>query len=95
MTDTNQLAKILPIRTVGYSDQVRGIYNVTEKLAATEVQENEIKQFIINTLFSEGSKTADYLLIGWDNRLFIVERDGEKGYCRREVMYHPLMEKVK
>jgi len=39
---------------------------------------------------------AGHVLVKWDNKLFVCERDNvnpDKDYIRHEVSYHPLMNK--
>lgn len=89
------VAKVLPIRKVRYFDNLRGVYSLNHPRATEFEDVGGIKDFIVKTLFSEGTTTVDYLLIAWDSKLFVVERDGVNKYCKREIHYHPLMDKVK
>jgi hypothetical protein len=90
------VAKILPVRYLGYFDARKGVFDVTKDTSAIELDDaNQIKNHIVGLLFAEGPKTVDYLLVTYDTKMYVVERDSDKSYCKREVTYHPLMEKVK
>lgn len=92
----NIVAKILPIRRTGYFDTVRGDFCPAAKSVPIEIhEESKIKETIINILFSDGPRTADYLLVSFDGRVYLVERDSETSYCKREITYHPLIDKLK
>jgi hypothetical protein len=92
----NIVSKILPIRYLGYFDTTRGQFDVTKDIDAIELDSADvIKSTIVNLLFSDGPKTADYLLVTFSGQMFVVERDGPASYCKRLVSYHPLMSKVK
>lgn len=93
--NTTVIAKILPIRFMTYSDNCRGLYKNTPPAAIEIFDVNRIKETIVSILFSDGVRVVDYLLICWDSKIYVIERNGEKSYCKREVSYHPLIEHVK
>jgi hypothetical protein len=90
------VAKILPVRLTGYFDTVKGDFCPAAKTAAIELEEvAKIKETIIKLLFSDGPKTVDYLVVAYGDKTYLVERDSETSYCKKEITYHPLLSKVK
>ena len=37
----------------------------------------------------------DYVVVSYDNRLFVCEKNSDTTYTRRDVVYHPLMNELK
>lgn len=90
------VAKILPVRLTGYFDTVKGDFCPADKAVAIELEEvAKIKETIIKLLFSDGPKTVDYLVVAYGDKTYLVERDSETSYCKKEITYHPLLSKVK
>jgi hypothetical protein len=90
------VAKILPVRHTGYFDTVKGEFCPAAKAVAIDLDDTlKIKETIINLLFHDGPKTVDYLVVAYGDKTYLVERDSETSYCKKEITYHPLLSKVK
>ena len=92
----NVISKILPIKYLSYFDTVKGVFDVSKNENVIEIESSDkIRETIVSLLFSDGPKTVDYLLVTFEDKMFVVERDSISSYCKRVITYHPLMEKVK
>lgn len=90
------VAKILPIRQTGYFDTVKGDFCPASKAAVIDLEDtSKIKETIIKLLFHDGPKDVDYLVVAYGDKTYLVERDSETSYCKKEISYHPLLSKVK
>jgi hypothetical protein len=90
------VAKILPVRQTTYFDTVKGDFCPASKALAVELQDvTKIKETIISLLFTDGPKLVDYLVVAYGDKTYLVERDSETSYCKKEITYHPLLSKVK
>lgn len=89
------VAKILPIKYNNYFDWVRtnDVKTVSPVIELTDGA--KIKDTIIELLFKNGKTMFDYLLVTFDSKIYIVERDGDSSYCKRDITYHPMMNLVK
>jgi hypothetical protein len=92
----NTIARILPVRHTNYFDTIRGDFCPAVKSVPIDIhEESKIKETIISILFNDGPRTADYLLVSFDSKVYLVERDSDTSYCKREITYHPLIDKLK
>lgn len=90
------VAKILPVRQTRYFDTVKGDFCPASKSVSIDLEDtSKIKETIINLLFNDGPQTVDYLLVAYGDVTYLVERDSETSYCKKEITYHPLLSKVK
>jgi hypothetical protein len=53
---------------------------------------DKIKPCIKEQLFVHN---YDYVVVSYDNKLFICEKNSDTTYTRRDIMYHPLMNDLK
>jgi hypothetical protein len=89
------IAKILPVRYTNYFDTVKGDFCPANKVEPVELEDvAKIKDTIISLLFNDGPKTVDYLLVAYGGKTYLVERDSDTSYCKKEISYHPLLSKV-
>lgn len=87
----NIVCKLLPIRHRNYFDYIR---NELDNYHVIEIHDkNDIRNHIIKQLFEVTSN--DYLLVYYDNQLFVVEKDSDRSYCKKVINHHPLLEKVR
>ena len=78
-----------------------GLWNAKENadrnlytLKDVETKE-EFKPLILEAL-DEVPPGRGYVLIRWDNKTYICEKDSndhDKGYVRHQILYHPLLDK--
>ena len=61
-----------------------GIIEITDK--------NQIKAIIGENLFVDN---YDYVVVSYEGKLFVCEKNGDKTYTRRDIIYHPLMNDLK
>ncbi|NBR07283.1 MAG: hypothetical protein EBT92_16175 [Planctomycetes bacterium] len=72
------------------------MFRPAENATAVELTEvSKIKETIINLLFTDSPQTVDYLVVAYSDKTYLVERDSDTSYCKKEITYHPLMSKVK
>jgi hypothetical protein len=76
------MSKILPIK-----------YNVIPDIdhVIDVPKEDDVKTLIVDLLFND---IYDCLLIGYNNSMYVVERDGDTSYSKRQVNYHPCSQLV-
>lgn len=79
-------SKILPV--------IYGL-EATKNQVVTVDNPDQIKDKIGELLFSEANKHISYLLIGYENTMYLIERDGDTSYFKRELTYHPLSDLLK
>lgn len=86
--------KIVGVKVNNYFNWRRGqTTNIPlTKVVETSV-ETDIKSIIVDMLFT-GVEKFNYVLVKFKTIVYIVERDGDKSYVKREITYHPLMNLV-
>jgi hypothetical protein len=70
----------------------RNIYRIEDVAVNTK---EEFKEKVHDAL-DEVPPGRGYVLIKWDDKVFIAEKDPNKpeiGYIRHEIIYHPLLSK--
>ena len=91
----NIVAKILPIKYNNYFDWIKTNDSKTVIPVIELTDGVKVKDTIVELLFTNGKTMFDYLLVTFDSKIYIVERDGDSSYCKRDITYHPMMNLVK
>lgn len=87
------ISKILAVQYNDYFDWLRldKADNIPNNHLVELGDVNLIKSTIVELLFT---KRYDYLLVAYDGKVYHVEKDSDSSYCKKEITYHPLLEKV-